>query len=42
MGTDAADIDVEESASGLLQRFDALSLATTGVFEDYRGKAIPF
>ena len=42
MGTDAADIDVEESARGLLQRFDALTLATTGVFEDYRGKAIPF
>jgi NAD(P)-dependent dehydrogenase (short-subunit alcohol dehydrogenase family) len=42
MGTGAADIDVGESASGLLQRFDALSLATTGVFEDYRGEAIPF
>jgi NAD(P)-dependent dehydrogenase (short-subunit alcohol dehydrogenase family) len=34
--------DMGTSASGLLQRFDALSLATTGVFEDYRGKAIPF
>jgi len=42
MGTDAADINVEESASGLLERFDALSLNTSGVFEDYRGKAIPF
>jgi len=42
MGGPSAAIDVEESAKGLLQRFDALSLATTGVFEDYRGEAIPF
>jgi len=42
MGGPSASIDVEESAKGLLQRFDALSLATTGVFEDYRGEAIPF
>ncbi len=37
-----ADISVEESAGGLLGRFDALSMATSGVFEDYRGQAIPF
>ena len=42
MGGDAADISVEESASGLLARFEALSLATTGVFEDYAGETIPF
>lgn len=42
MGGPKAAIDVEESANGLMQRFDALSLATTGVFEDYRGDAIPF
>jgi NAD(P)-dependent dehydrogenase (short-subunit alcohol dehydrogenase family) len=42
MGGAKAAIDVEESAKGLMQRFDALSLATTGVFEDYRGEAIPF
>ena len=42
MGGPSASIDVEESAKGLLQRFDALTLATTGVFEDYRGEAIPF
>ena len=42
MGGSSATVDVEESAKGLLQRFDALSLATTGVFEDYRGEAIPF
>ncbi len=42
MGGPRAAIDVEESAKGLMQRFDALTLATTGVFEDYRGEAIPF
>ena len=42
MGGGSADITPEESAGGLLGRFDALSMATTGVFEDYRGKAIPF
>ena len=42
MGGPKAAIDVDDSATGLMQRFDALSLATTGVFEDYRGEAIPF
>lgn len=42
MGGPSAAIDVEESAKGLMQRFDVLTLATTGVFEDYRGEAIPF
>ncbi len=42
MGGPSAAIDAEESAKGLMQRFDALTLATTGVFEDYRGEAIPF
>jgi NAD(P)-dependent dehydrogenase (short-subunit alcohol dehydrogenase family) len=42
MGGAAADISVEESAAGLLARFDALSLATTGVFEDYRGEPMPY
>lgn len=42
MGGGGADIDVEESAGGLLARFDALSMATTGVFEDYKGAGIPF
>ncbi|MEO1491132.1 MAG: SDR family oxidoreductase [Pseudomonadota bacterium] len=42
MGGSGADISVEESASGLLSRFDALSLETTGVFEDYAGRTIPF
>jgi NAD(P)-dependent dehydrogenase (short-subunit alcohol dehydrogenase family) len=42
MGGAGADIDMETSATGLLSRFDALSLATTGCFEDYAGRAIPF
>jgi NAD(P)-dependent dehydrogenase (short-subunit alcohol dehydrogenase family) len=42
MGGPRASIGVEESAAGLMQRFDALTLATTGVFEDYQGKPIPF
>ncbi len=42
MGGPRATLEVEESAKGLLERFEALSLATTGVFEDYQGKAIPF
>lgn len=42
MGGPSAAIDVETSASGLKSRFDALSLATTGVFEDYAGKPIAF
>jgi NAD(P)-dependent dehydrogenase (short-subunit alcohol dehydrogenase family) len=42
MGGPSAEISASESAAGLLQRFDALGPATTGVFEDYRGKPIPF
>lgn len=42
MGTSAADIGTEESAAGLLNRFDALSLDTTGCFEMWNGDAIPF
>jgi len=42
MGGQSATVDVEDSAKGLMQRFDALTLETSGVFEDYRGEAIPF
>ena len=42
MGGTGADISVEESASGLLARFEALSLETTGAFEDYAGDVLPF
>lgn len=42
MGGPSAAIDVGTSAGGLKQRFAALTLATTGVFEDYAGKPITF
>ncbi len=42
MGGSGADISAEESAAGLLARFDALSMETTGIFEDYAGKRIAF
>ncbi len=42
MGGAEADISVETSAAGLIQRFDALSVETAGCFEFYSGEAIPF
>jgi len=42
MGGAEAAITVEESAKGLLQRFAALDPETSGVFENYKGEAIPF
>jgi len=42
MGGAAADIDVDASATGLLARFDALSLATTGCFETWDGRPHPY
>lgn len=42
MGGPSAALSVEESAEGLLARFDALGVATTGVFEDYRGEPMQF
>ncbi len=42
MGGSSADIDAGESAQGLLARFHALSLETTGVFEDYQGEPMAF
>lgn len=42
MGGSSADVSVEDSARGLLERFDALSLETTGVFEDFEGTPLPF
>lgn len=41
MGGDQAPITVEESADGLAQRFDALSLETTGCFETWDGQRHP-
>ena len=42
MGRQDADISVEESAEGLLTRFEALSIATTGVFESYAEKPLTY
>ena len=41
MGGEQADISAAESAKGLLQRFDSLSLAKTGCFENWNGKTHP-
>ncbi|MCH2077737.1 MAG: SDR family NAD(P)-dependent oxidoreductase [Rhodobacteraceae bacterium] len=41
MGGSAAEISVEESRDGLMARFDALSLATTGCFETLDGRNHP-
>ena len=42
MGGRSADISVEESSAGLVQQFARLSLANTGAFENYDGKALQF
>lgn len=42
MGGTDAPVAVQDSAAGLLKRFEALSLETTGVYEDFRGDALPF
>ncbi len=39
MGGDAADITTGEAVSGLVARFDALNLETTGCFENWDGRA---
>ena len=38
MGTEAADITVDESADGLVRRFDELDLKTTGCFRTWDGR----
>ena len=42
MGGSEAAITPHTSAAGLLSRFDALSMRTSGVFEDYVGTPHPF
>lgn len=42
MGGTAADIAATASASGLIARFDALGVETTGCFETWDGRAHPF
>lgn len=39
MGGAAADIDVDQAVSGLMERFEALSISSTGCFETYDGQA---
>lgn len=41
MGGAGADIEPAQSAAGLMARFAALDLATTGVFEDWSGQPMP-
>jgi NAD(P)-dependent dehydrogenase (short-subunit alcohol dehydrogenase family) len=42
MGGAGAAVSPEESARALLARFGALSLDSTGAYEDYKGEPIPF
>ncbi|MEL7257835.1 MAG: SDR family oxidoreductase [Pseudomonadota bacterium] len=42
MGSEAADISVEESAEGLIERFAALDLDSTGCFQNWDGRDHPF
>ncbi len=41
MGGSGAEIEAEVAAKGLMGRFAALSLATTGCFEDWQGRPLP-
>ncbi|MCT4555347.1 MAG: SDR family NAD(P)-dependent oxidoreductase [Pelagimonas sp.] len=42
MGGSAAEITVDQAASGLIDRFDALDLDRTGCFETWDGRAHPY
>jgi len=42
MGGASAAMTVDESATGLIQRFDALGPKTTGCFEMWNGEAMPY
>ena len=42
MGGPQASVSPSDSAAGLLQRFDALTLDRTGIFEDFQGSSLPF
>ena len=42
MGGEAAAITVEDSATGLIERFDELSLESTGCFKTYDGEDHPY
>ncbi len=42
MGGSAAELSVEEAATGLIDRFDALTIDTTGCFETWDGRPHPY
>ncbi|WP_298843003.1 SDR family NAD(P)-dependent oxidoreductase [uncultured Roseobacter sp.] len=42
MGGAGGDISVDEAVSGLVDRFDGLSIGTTGCFETWDGRPHPF
>ncbi len=42
MGGSAAEITVDQAATGLVERFGALSLQTSGCFETWDGRAHPY
>ena len=42
MGGASADVSVEDAAAGLKDRFTKLSMATTGCFETWDGRAHPY
>ena len=42
MGGPSADVSAQESAKGLLARFNELTLAKTGIYESYSGEKLPF
>ena len=42
MGGPSADVSPQESAAGLLTRFEKLDLSNTGIYESYSGEKLPF
>jgi len=42
MGGSAADVGVDAAADGLVSRFEALNMSTTGCFETFDGQTLPF
>ena len=42
MGGTSAKVSTQDSAAGLLTRFNALNLVNTGLYESYAGEELPF
>jgi NAD(P)-dependent dehydrogenase (short-subunit alcohol dehydrogenase family) len=42
MGGPSATVSPQESAAGLLARFDKLNITNTGIYESYSGEKLPF